>query len=114
MKEEAKKDNPLPVTVLPTQLRGRPPLLLELDVKLIKFLQAVRRKGGVINIHKVRAIAEALIKCDPLFAQQLSRLEIPRSWVQSLYRRKKYTRRGGTTSCPLYLREYMKNADLST
>lgn len=53
MKEEAKKDNPLPVTVLPTQPRGRPPLLLELDAKLIHFLQAVRRKGGVINIHVV-------------------------------------------------------------
>ena len=29
MKEEAKKDNPLPVTALPTQPRCRPPLLLE-------------------------------------------------------------------------------------
>ena len=60
IKEEAKKDNPLPVTALPTQPRGRPPLLLELDAKLIKFLQAVRRNGGVINIHVVRATAEAL------------------------------------------------------
>ena len=65
--KEAKKDNPLPVTVLPTQPRGRPPLLLELDAKLINYLQAVRKKGGVINIHVVRATAEALIKCNPAF-----------------------------------------------
>ena len=47
LKEEAKNNNPLPVTALPTQPRGRPPLLLELDAKLIidKYLQAVRRKG---------------------------------------------------------------------
>ena len=58
-KEEAKKGNPLPVTALPTQPRGRPPLLL---AKLIEFLKAVRRK--VINIHLVRATVEALIKCN--------------------------------------------------
>ena len=100
MKEEAKKDHPLPVTALPTQPRGRPPLLLELDAKLIKFLQAVRRKGGVVNIHVVRATADALIKCNPAFAQQLSRFGMLRSWVQSLYRRMKFTRRAGTTSRP--------------
>lgn len=37
MKEEAKKENPLPVTALPTHQ----PLLLEPDAKLITFLQAV-------------------------------------------------------------------------
>ena len=100
MKEEARKENPLPVTSLSTQPRGRPPLLLELDTKLIQFLQAVRSKGGVINIHVVRATAEALIKCNPAFAQQLSRFEMPRSWVQSLYRRMNLTRRAGTTSRP--------------
>ena len=114
MKEEARKDNPLPVTALPIQPRGCPPLLLELDTKLIQFLQAVRRKGGVINIHMIRATAEALIKCNPAFAQQLSRFEMPRSWVQSLYRRMKFTRRAGTTSRPLYLWESTKNANLST
>ena len=54
---------------------------------MIKFFQAVRRNGGVINIHVVRATAEALMKCNPAFVQQLSRFEMPRSWVQSLYRR---------------------------
>ena len=91
MREETKKDQPMPVTMLTTQPRGRPPLLLELDEKLIKFLHGVRRKGGVININVVRATAQALIKCNPAFAQQLSRFDMPRSWVQSLYRRMKYT-----------------------
>ena len=101
MKEDAKKDKPLPVTALPTQPRGRPPLLLELDAKLIKFLQAVRRKGGVVNIHVVRATAEALIRCNPAFAQQFSRFEMPRNGVQSLYRRMKLTRRAETSRPPV-------------
>ena len=89
MREERKKDNPQPVTSLPTQPRGRPPLLLDLNAKLVTFLQAVRRR--VINIPVVRATAETIIKCSPAFAQQLSRFEMPRSWVQSVYRRMKYT-----------------------
>lgn len=110
MKDKAKKDNPLPVKALLTQPRGHPPLLLELDTKL---LRAVRRKGGVISIHVLRATAETLIKCNPAFAQQLSGFEMPCSWVQSLYRRMKFTRRAGRTSHSLYLRESMKNARLS-
>ena len=57
---QAKKDHPLPVTALPTQPRSRPPLLLELDAKRIKFLEAVQMKGGVINIHVVRATADEM------------------------------------------------------
>ena len=44
MKEVAKKVNPITVTTLTTQVRGCPPLLLELNEKLIKFLQAIRQK----------------------------------------------------------------------
>lgn len=113
MKDKAKKDNPLPVKALLTQPRGHPPLLLELDTKLIQLLQAVRRKGGVISIHVLRATAETLIKCNPAFAQQLSEFEMPCSWVQSLYRQMKFIRRAGRTSHSLYLRESMKNAHLS-
>lgn len=50
------------VTALPTMPRGRPPILMELDAKLIQFLNAMRAKGGVINSHVVRATADALIK----------------------------------------------------
>ena len=99
----SQEENPLPVTLLSTQPRGRPPVLLELDTKLIQFLQAVRSKGGVINIQvrstsKVRSTSNC--RGNPTFAQQLSRFEMPHSWVQSLYRRMKLTRRAGTTSRP--------------
>ena len=36
----------------------------------------------------------------PSFSQQLRRFDMPLSWVQSLYRRMKVTRRAGTTSRP--------------
>ena len=39
---------PKPVSVIMSKPRGQPPLLLELDEKLIKFLRAVRVKGGVV------------------------------------------------------------------
>ena len=42
--------------------RGRPPLLMELDKKLLRFLNAMRARGGVINSHVVRATADALIR----------------------------------------------------
>jgi len=62
LSEERKKSNPGMVTALPVKPRGRPLLLLELENKLIKFLKVVRSKGGVANIHVVRATAEKLIK----------------------------------------------------
>ena len=103
LKEEAKKDNPLPVTAPPTRPRSHPPLLLELGAKLIKYLQTVWRKVGVIYTHIVQATTEALIKCNPSIAQQLSRFEMPHNCIQSLYLRMKLTQRAGTTSRPLYL-----------
>ena len=121
LRDERKKEYPQPVTALPIQPRGRPPLLLDLDTKLISFLRAVRRKDGVINIHVVRATAEALISCNPAFAQQLIRFEMPHSWVQSIYRRMNFTRRVKfmlrvkfmRQPVPLYLREYMRSVDVS-
>ena len=40
-------------------------ILLELDEKLIRFLRAVRSKGGVVNIHIVCAATTALIASNP-------------------------------------------------
>lgn len=57
------------VTSLPCRPKGRPPLLLGLDNKLINYLRAIRNKGGIVNIHVVRATAEALIKSNPSLAQ---------------------------------------------
>lgn len=89
-----------PVTKLPLKPRGRPPILLELDAKLMKFLKALRNKGGVVNIHIVRATTEALIKSNPVLAAQLQDFPMPRTWVQSLYRRIGFTKRTGTTARP--------------
>lgn len=60
---------------------------------------AVRSKGGIINIHVVRATTEALIKSNLALAQQLSRFGMPRTWVYR-YRRMGYNRRMGTTARP--------------
>ena len=100
MQHQQKQLHPQPVTAITAQPRGRPPLLLELDEKLIKFLRPVRAKGGVINIHVVRAATKALIESNPSTSQQLVKFYMPRSWVQSIYRRMGYTKRMGTTARP--------------
>ena len=51
--------------IFPHKPRGRSPILLELDEKLIKFLCAVRNRGGVVNKHVVRASAKVLIDSNP-------------------------------------------------
>ena len=92
--------NPKPVSEIPHKPRGRPPILLELDEKLIKFLCAVRNRGGVVNKHVVRASAKALIDSNPSVASHLKTFSMPRSWVISLYRRMGFTKRAGTTARP--------------
>lgn len=44
VREERHKEHPQPVISLHSQPRGRPPILLELNTKLIKFLRAVCTK----------------------------------------------------------------------
>ena len=100
MKFQQKQLHPQPVTQISIQPRGRPPLMMELDSKLVKLLHAVRSRGGIINIHVVRASAKALIATNPQTHQQLSHFDMPRSWVSSIYRRMGLVRRMGTTSRP--------------
>ena len=78
--------NPQPVDSITPQPRGRPPILLELDTKLIKLLLAICTKGGVANIHVVRATAKALIESNPVAGSHLAKFKMPRSWVHSIYR----------------------------
>ena len=113
--EERKKSNPQPVTQIPTKPKGRPPILLDLDEKLIKFFKAVRVKGGVVNIHIVRVAAKALIESSPS-SQHLRNFTMARSLVQSLYRRMGYSRRAGTTARPPglydeYRRDFLQDID---
>ena len=91
MKYQRTQLNPQPVTAITMKDRGRPPILLELDEKLITFLRALRTKGGVINIHVVRATTKALIESNPAPSQHLLNFAMPRSWVHSLYRRIGFT-----------------------
>ena len=100
LQEEKLKENPELITKISIKQRGRPPIMLDLDAKLIKFLSILRSKGGVVNIHVVRATAQALIQSNPSFFEKLGRFSMPRSWVQSIYKRMGYTRRIGTTSRP--------------
>ena len=58
---QLKQLHPQPVTKIMAQPRGRPPILQELDTKLIKFLRALRSRGSVINIHVVRAATQKAI-----------------------------------------------------
>ena len=100
LQQERKQPYPQPVVKIPAQPRGRPPLLLELDEKLIKYLRAIRSKGGVVNIHVVRAATRALIESNPTTSQQLLKFDMPRTWVYSIYKRMGFTRRMGTTTRP--------------
>ena len=61
LKEVTKKRNvEAQVLAIPSDTRGRPPILLELDTKLISLLKSIRSRGGVINFSEVKATATAL------------------------------------------------------
>ncbi len=74
--------------------------MLDLDETLLTFLRSVRVKGGVVNVHVVRAAALALIQSNPSKMHYYANFDMSRSWVQSVYRRMGYTKRLGTTGRP--------------
>ena len=74
--------------------RGRPPILLDLDQKLISLL----KRGGVVNFSVVKASALALIKINP--AKNFRGFEPTSTWDRSIYRRCNFSRRAGTTTRP--------------
>ena len=86
---------------------------MELDQKLVKFLRAVRTKGGVINIHVVRAAATALIASNPSTAQHLLKVELPHSWVQSIIQAHGVRQKEGWEQLHdlQYLRVFLMNAE---
>lgn len=86
------------VTSIPHDTRGRPPLLLDLDQKLILLLKSIRNRGGVVNFNVVKASAMALIKRNP--AKDFRGFEPTSTWVKSIYRRCNFSRRAGTTTRP--------------
>ena len=50
---EARKAGNTEVICIPSEVRGRPPILKDLDNKLLTFLKGIRSRGGVINVHVV-------------------------------------------------------------
>ena len=86
------------VTSIPEDTRGRPPILLDLDKKLITLLKSIRNRGGVVNFSVVKASALAMIKSNP--TKDFRGFEPNSSWVRSVYRRCKFSRRAGTTTKP--------------
>ena len=89
---------PVTVTSIPQDTRCRPPILLDLDKKLLTLLKSIRNRGGVVNFSVVKASALALIKSNP--AKDFRGFEATPSWDRSIYRRCKFSRRAGTTTKP--------------
>ena len=88
------------VTSLERLPRGRPPLLLELDCKLISFVKNLRARGGVVDGSVISAAAKGLIRSNPSLHQRYNSFEPTRGWIQSIYRRCNFSRRAGTTTRP--------------
>ena len=63
------------VTSLESLPRGRPPLLLELDCKLISFVKNLRARGGVVNGSVISAAAKGLIRSNPSLHQRYNSFE---------------------------------------
>ena len=99
LKEVTKKRNvEAQVLAIPSDTRGRPPILLELDAKLISLLKSIRIRGGVINFSVVKATALALLKSNPSSSE--TGFQPTTTWVRSVYRRCGFSRRAGTTTHP--------------
>ena len=48
---EARKAGNIEVICIPSEVRGHPPILMDLDNILLTFLKGKRSRGGVINVH---------------------------------------------------------------
>ena len=84
------------------QTRGRPLLLdAELDLKLRSIIVALRIAGAGINIH---IVLMGLVQWNPKKLGKYLNFYVSRSWVRSLYQRKKFSRRAATTSRPVITR----------
>lgn len=101
LKEVTKKRNvEAQVLAIPSDTGGRPPILLELDAKLISLLKSIRSRGGVINFSVVKATATALalVKSNP--SSSVTGFQPTTTWIRSVYRRRGFSRRAGTTTRP--------------
>ena len=88
------------------QVRSRPLLLdNELDLKPCTML-TLRTAGAGINIHVVTGVVNGLVRANPEKFGKYVDFQVTRSWVRSLYRRMKFSRRAVTTSRPIITRSF--------
>ena len=76
---------------LPDDKRAGPPLLLQLNRKLISLLQSIRSRRGVVSFSAVKATA---------FACANSNRTPTVPWLKSIYWGCNFSRRAGTTTRP--------------
>ena len=97
MEHERKQQHPKPVTEISAKSRGRPPILQELDVKLISssevFVVKVAWSTGMLFEKQLLLLLLSI-------SQHLLNFYMPRAWIQSIYHRMGYTKRMGTTTRP--------------
>ena len=86
-----------PKKAIAARKQGRPVLLGEIDEMVQRFLQAVRKKSGVINAVVARSVIKALVKRSGKKELEVIDLD-SRGWIQSLFRRMHFVRRTVTTS----------------
>ena len=80
--------------------QGRPPMLLELDNKLITFIKSIRARGGVANYSVIKATSEALIKSNPSMSRHSRGFQPKKFRGQSVYTRCNFSCRAGATTRP--------------
>jgi len=85
---------------IPKAKRGRPLLLgPTIDETVIKYLNAIRKKGGVVNTVVAIAVATALISKSN--DESLKSLNLERTnWAKSLFKRMGFVKRCATTGKP--------------
>ena len=73
-------------------MRGTPILLdAELDLKLCSMVLSLCAAGSGINIHFVRGILMGLLQSNPEKFGKYLNFDVSRSWVRSLYQKKKFS-----------------------
>ena len=106
LREEKKKGKTdATVIAIPSDTRGRPPILCDPESILISLLMSIRSRGGVVNSCVVKATALVLV--DSNKTPYLREFEPTVTWVKS-----NFTRRAGTTTRPPVPRECLKNVNL--
>ena len=86
MNKDVARKNVSPKKAIAAWKRGRTVFLGEIDEMVQRFLQAVRKKSGVVNAVVARSVTKALVKRSGKKELEVINLD-SRGWIQSLFRR---------------------------